>query len=97
MILEFLPEASAELYAAAEYYEQKEAGLGWRFRNEVLQVCQLIVQQPVLWRERSGHHRRVNCPVFPYYVAYFIRGDRVVVAAVAHGHQRPEYWKDRLE
>jgi hypothetical protein len=38
MILEFLPEASAELHAAAEYYEQKEEGLGWRFRNEVLQV-----------------------------------------------------------
>jgi hypothetical protein len=73
MILEFLPEASAELYAAAEYYEQKEEGLGWRFRNEVLQVCQLIVQQPVLWRERTGGYRRVNCPVFPYYVAYFIR------------------------
>lgn len=54
MILEFLPEASAELYAAAEYYEQKEEGLGWKLRNEVLQVCQLIVQQPVLWRERAG-------------------------------------------
>ncbi len=97
MILELLPEASAELYAAAEYYEQKEEGLGWRFRNEVLQVCQLIVQQPVLWRERPGGYRRVNCPVFPYYVAYFIRGDRIVVAAVAHGHQRPEYWKERLK
>jgi plasmid stabilization system protein ParE len=96
MILDFLPEASAELYAAAEYYEEKEEGLGWKFRNEVLQVCQMILQQPVLWRERTGGYRRVNCPVFPYYVAYFIRGDRVVVAAVAHGHQRPEYWKDRL-
>jgi hypothetical protein len=33
MILEFLPGASAELYAAAEYYEQKEEGLGWRFET----------------------------------------------------------------
>ncbi len=96
MILEFLPEASAELYDAAEYYEQKQDGLGWRFQSEVLQICQLIVQQPVLWRERRGGYRRVNCPVFPYYIAYFIRGDRVIIAAVAHGHQRPEYWKGRL-
>lgn len=96
MSLDFLPEASSELYEAAEYYESKEAGLGRRFRNEVLEVCRLIVQQPVLWRERRGGYRRVNCPVFPYYVAYFIRGDVIIVAAVAHGHRRPGYWKERL-
>jgi hypothetical protein len=59
MILEFLPEASAELYEAADYYESKQEGLGKRFRNEVLEVCGLIVQQPLLWRERSGGYRRV--------------------------------------
>ena len=54
MTLEFLPEATAELFAAAEYYESKQAGLGWRFRNELLEVCRQIVQQPLLWRERAG-------------------------------------------
>jgi plasmid stabilization system protein ParE len=96
MILEFLPEASLELYEGAEYYESKQQGLGRRFRNEILEVCRLIVQQPLLWRERRGGYRRVNCPVFPYYVAYFIRRDLIVVAAVAHGHRRPGYWKERL-
>jgi hypothetical protein len=96
MILDFLPEASAELSEAAEYYESKQQGLGKRLRSEVLEVCGLVVQQPVLWRERPGGYRRVNCPVFPYYVAYFIRGDRIVVAAVAHGHRRPGYWKKRV-
>lgn len=96
MILEFLPEASVELYEAADYYESKQEGLGRRFRNEVLEVCGLIVQQPHLWRERVGGYRRVNCPVFPYYIAYFIRRDLIVVAAVAHGHRRPGYWKQRL-
>ena len=96
MILEFLPEASAELYEAADFYESKHEGLGKRFRNEVLEVCGLIVQKPLLWRERVGGYHRVNCPVFPYYIAYFIRGDLIVVAAVAHGHRRPGYWKQRL-
>jgi len=95
MILEFLPEASDELFEAATYYESKQEGLGRRFRNEVLEVCGLIVQQPLLWRERAGGYRRVNCPVFPYYVAYFIRGDLVLIAAVAHGHRRPGYWRER--
>ena len=43
--------------------------MGRRVRNEVLEVCGLIVQQPLLWRERAGRYRRVNCPVFPYYIA----------------------------
>jgi plasmid stabilization system protein ParE len=96
MNLEFLPLATAELYAAAEKYEAKEEGLGFRFRNEVWGVCRAIAQQPLLWRERRGGYRRVNCPVFPYYVAYIIRRERVLIAAVAHGHQRPGYWKRRL-
>lgn len=96
MTSDFLPEAAAEFYDTADQYEFRQEGLGARFRGEVLEVCRLIVQQPSLWRERSGGYRRVNCPVFPYYVAYFIRGDLILVAAVAHGHRHPDYWKDRL-
>jgi plasmid stabilization system protein ParE len=96
MTLSFLPEASAEMYEGAKYYESKQDGLGWRFRSEILEVCGLIVKQPLLWRERPGGYRRVNCPVFPYYLAYFIRNDEVLIAAVAHGHRLPEYWKERL-
>lgn len=96
MTLGFLPEASAEFYEATEYYESKQEGLGWRFRREVIEVCCLIVQQPLLWRERPGGFRRVNCPVFPFYIAFLIRGDLIVIAAVAHGHRRPEYWRTKL-
>lgn len=38
MTLDFLPEAAAELYAAAERYEAQQEGLGFRFRDEVLEV-----------------------------------------------------------
>ncbi len=72
MILEFLSEASAELFEAADYYESKQEGLGRRFRNEVLEVCGLIVQQPLLWCERAGGYRRVNWPVFPVRRRIFI-------------------------
>jgi plasmid stabilization system protein ParE len=64
MPLEFLPEAAAELYDAIEHYESRQEDLGSRFRGEVLEVCRLIVQQPLLWRERPGGYWRVNCPVF---------------------------------
>jgi plasmid stabilization system protein ParE len=95
MIIEFLEEAEAELIDAAHWYESQEPGLGRRFRNEVARVLARIAEDPMLWRERTGGYRRVNCPVFPYYIPYFIRGDRIIVAAVAHGHRWPGYWKDR--
>jgi plasmid stabilization system protein ParE len=95
MTLEFLTDAQAEFYEAAVYYEDKEAGLGKRFRAEVWDICSAILEYPLIWREREGGFRRVNCPVFPYYIAYLIRGDKVVVAAVAHASRHPDYWKRR--
>ena len=96
MKLEFLPEARAEFGHAADYYEDKERGLGKQFRAEIWKACTTISTHPHLWREREGGFRRVNCPVFPYYVAYFMRGDRIVIAAVAHGSRHPGYWLARL-
>ncbi len=96
MSIEFLPEAEAELVAAAEWYEGREKGLGRRFRNEIAHVLSRVIDDPLLWRERPGGYRRVNCPVFPFFVAYLIRGERIVVVAVGHGRRRPGYWKSRL-
>ncbi len=93
----FLEEARDELLEAVLYYESKEPGLGVRLREEVSHVVERILADPYLWRERAGGYRRVNCPVFPYYIAYFIRAEKIVIAAVAHGHRRPGYWRDRVE
>ncbi|MDD4274512.1 MAG: type II toxin-antitoxin system RelE/ParE family toxin [Desulfobacter postgatei] len=95
MILEFLEEAELELFEAAEWYESKEKGLGKRFRDEIERVLDRIVEDPMLWRERSGGYRRVNCPVFPYYLPFFIRGQKIIIAAVAHDHRKPGYWMSR--
>lgn len=95
MIIEFLEEAELELFKAAEWYETKETGLGKRFKKEVANLLDQIIEEPMLWRERPGGYRRVNCPVFPYYIPFFIRGDKIIIAAVAHNHRKPGYWKFR--
>ena len=84
-----------ELVDAAVWYETKETGLGVRFREEISRVIARIGEDPTLWRMREGGYRRDNCPVFPYFVAYIIREERVVVVAVAHSHRRPEYFAGR--
>ena len=95
MKVEFTPEAEQELTEATLWYESKEPGLGIRFRNEVQHVVQRASEDPTLWRMREGGYRRVNCPVFPYFIAYIVRDETIVIIAVAHSHRKPDYWVDR--
>jgi len=96
LVLEFLPEATAEAECATGCYEARAPGLGVRFREEVESACAAIVQHPLLWRERPGGFRRVNLPGFPYYLAYVLRDERVIIVAVAHASRHPDYWKYRM-
>ncbi|MEO8614397.1 MAG: type II toxin-antitoxin system RelE/ParE family toxin [Luteolibacter sp.] len=75
---------------------ESRASLGRRFRDEIAGVLNTAASAPLLWRERKAGYRRVNCPVFPYYIAYVIREDFLVVVAVAHGSREPGFWHDRL-
>ncbi len=96
MIAEFLEDAEQELFEAALYYESKEAGLGSRFRDDVAHILDRIIEDPLLWRERTGGYRRANCPVFPYYIPYIIRKQKIIIVAIAHGNRKPGYWKSRI-
>ena len=97
MRLEFFEEARFEMREAALFYESRQKSLGRRFRDEIAYVSRSITRHPLLWRERPGGYRRVNCPIFPCYIAYIIDRETIFVAAVAHGHREPEYWKHRLK
>jgi hypothetical protein len=73
MILVFLPEASAELFEAAEYYESKQQGLGKRFRSEALvsllnrstrhMQLELIIRLTNLLPEYNNQQRVRSAPV----------------------------------
>jgi plasmid stabilization system protein ParE len=93
----FLAEAQRDLIRASARYEVQEPGLGVRFRNEARRVLQRISRDPLLWREREGGYRRVNRPVFPYFIAYVIRDDAVLVAAIIDQRREPDFWLARLE
>ena len=92
VVLEFLPEATCEVEEATRYYEERVIGLGFRFRSEVESVCTAILKRPLLWSERVGGYRRVNLPCFPFYIAYFIRGERILVVPVSGPLQGTEHF-----
>ena len=93
---EFRSEASDEMEQAFNYYESRRFGLGTRFIDAVMAECHKIIQHPLIGHEHQGGGRRLNVRGFPYYIAYFIRDERIVVAAVAHASRHPDYWKDRF-
>jgi len=96
MTLIILEQAEQEFAKSAAYYESKEPGLGMRFRDEVATVVDWILAHPAIPRLRSRGYRRVNLRVFSHYVPYVIRGNILWVVAIAHAHQRPEFWIRRI-
>jgi plasmid stabilization system protein ParE len=93
--MEFLPEALVDAEETTRFYESCVPGLGRRFRVELENVCAAIDRQPLLRNQRAGGYRRANLPGFPHYVAYFLRDERIVVAAIGHASRHPDYWKNR--
>ncbi len=92
MKIEILHLAEEELNEAIAYYEEIEAGLGVRLKEEVRAAVRWIGDNPEIPHLRPKGYRRVNLKVFRFYIPYFIWNDAVWILAVAHGSRRPEYW-----
>lgn len=94
-------DAQAELDAAMAWYELQRAGLGLEFLAAAEQCMEQVRASPMLWGappgvSAGGQVRRALVTGFPYAVVYQLRGDGILVLAVAHGHQRPGYWRSRM-
>ncbi len=93
--VEFHPEATAELEAAVDYYEERVPGLGVDFRKEVEMAAQKIQAAPLRWMAYSKNTRRFLIRRFSHLVIFFELGDKILIVAVAHGKRRPGYWHSR--
>jgi len=96
MRLTYHPDAQAELIAAAQFYEQRVAGLGARFLDEFDAAIVRINEAPERWRKVEGELRRYLMPRFPYGIYYRVRADEIRVLVVKHHSRHPDYWKYRL-
>lgn len=96
MRVRFLDPAQRELDDAVAWYNQREAGLGWEFLDELDRSVRIIKSFPLAWPEINPGIRRCLLARFPYGIIYGIDEDLIVVVAVAHLRRRPRYWADRL-
>jgi toxin ParE1/3/4 len=94
--LTFLSIAEIELAEAAEFYEERERGLGRDFLDAVRRAGEQIRRNPGMWPYYEEPVRSYRVLPFPYRLLYRELPDRVQVVAVWHLSRRPGSWRDRL-
>lgn len=97
MKIRFLLPARRELREAVEYYNAQRIGLGEEFRDEAWKTLQRINDFPQAWSPLGNAIRRCQMRRFPYGVIYEAATSEIIVIAVAHLHQEPEYWRFRTQ
>lgn len=93
----FHPEAMAELFEAAEYYESEQAGLGKYFLFAVRDAINRVQTSPLLYHVVEDDIRQCRTRRFPYGLIYRPKPDRIEIIAVMHLHREPGYWKSRAK
>jgi plasmid stabilization system protein ParE len=91
--------ASEEAEAAVRWYNERVAGLGNDFREELELAVERVAEGPLAWpvSQYDPRTRRHLLARFPYAIVYVVGVDGgVTVAAVAHAKRRPGYWRNRV-
>lgn len=97
MRLKYLPEALADLDAAAAWYESRQEGLGDSFLTAVEHVIRRLLAFPYSGRRLVGEYRYSRILGFPYGMVYRIDSESLVIRAVWHAEQNPESLRGRLD
>ena len=93
--LELHPEALEELISAVSWYMQRSESAALKFAAEVDKAMELVAESPKRWPAGSHDTRKFVLQHFPFAVIYREKGTKVQILAIAHGHRRPGYWKQR--
>ncbi len=88
--------AEKELWHSVEYYEDKVAGLGLDFENEIQKALLSIQRHPNINTESKYGARRYLLHRFPYFIYYDEYEDYIWIIAFAHTSRKPYYWKNRI-
>jgi toxin ParE1/3/4 len=90
-----LPWAEDDILSAKEFYAGQSAKLGEEFLAEVAHTFGLLSDTPEMGRPLRRGERKLLVRRFPYSVIYRFEIKQIVVLAVAHHRQKPEFWAGR--
>ncbi|MEO5947524.1 MAG: type II toxin-antitoxin system RelE/ParE family toxin [Chitinophagaceae bacterium] len=85
---EFLVKARVEFLKAWEWYEDKQPGLGDRFKQQVYNCIRKIEEQPERYPERRKNYRERLVEIFPYLIIYRIHKRKKAIFIISIFHTR---------
>jgi plasmid stabilization system protein ParE len=96
MSLRVRPDARDDILDAAQWYEEREPGLGAEFVAEIDAVFHRIAQGPDRFRRSPANVRVALSHRFPYAIYFVPEGDDVVILAVLHQRRDSNVARERL-
>jgi len=93
--IKFHPDAESEMNDAARFYEDKQAQLGKRYLQTVMQTVEKISLNPTIYKKIESGIRCSRINTFPFAIVFREKENHVEVLAVMHIKRQPGYWKDR--
>ncbi len=87
--------AKLEIEDAVTFYQLQLNDLGVVFREEVKKAVVRLAIYPLAWPMERGEIRKCLLHKFPYKVLYSVEEEHIFIIAIAHQHQKPNYWADR--
>lgn len=88
--------AIAELREAVAFYNERSAGLGFAFLDDVRTVLAEVSVHPGMGVAVRPAVRRALLSRFPYSILYHSSEARILVLAVMHHRRKPGYWVNRI-
>ena len=96
LYIRFLEAARAEYDAAADWYEQRQTGLGTEFLDAISDVLDRIAANPSGFRKVYRDVRKAVVARFPYVILFQEEPDEVLIVAVFHTSRNPAVWRGRV-
>lgn len=97
-VVKKLREAEADALEAAIWYEDRQAGLGEEFIDEVDRAVRALSESARRNRIRFADVRRAAVDRFKFYGIYYtVRDNDVWVLAIFHGRRHPRVLQERAE
>jgi len=96
MKVRFLAPAEIEMLEASAYYEMQVHNLGVNYLDIIEEAITEISENPKTWPVVGQGIRRRLVRRFPFSILYIIDDNTIIIVAVMHQKQKPNYWIDRL-
>jgi plasmid stabilization system protein ParE len=88
------PRALSDISEITEWYNEKQAGLGERFKETAIKQIDFLKNNPTIWPVRYNQIRCFLVKKFPYMAHYYINVENktIEVLAVISTSRNPKIW-----